>query len=151
MNSFKVRAKTALMFLAFSMFCESVQSDELPKVTARIAGKNIRVEIAQTEQQRSKGLMFRKKLDPNSGMLFVFEVEKPLSFWMKNTLIPLSIGFFNSEKILVHKTEMVPASAIDLNIPTYSSQVPARYALEMPAGWFEKNKIKLGSKLSFDP
>lgn len=112
----------------------------------KLGGKTITVEIADTEESRAQGLMYRKSLKPDHGMLFVFENEMPRSFWMKNTFIPLSIGFFDRAKKLLVVLDMEPVqSVLEKNLKTYSSQVPAMYALEMERGWFQKNKIKPGN------
>jgi uncharacterized membrane protein (UPF0127 family) len=114
--------------------------------TLEIGDKKIKIEIARSDEQRSYGLMNRTRLDENSGMLFIFQKEQHLSFWMKNTLIPLSIGFFDRNQRLVDVQEMVPFTEKSM---TYVSKKPALYALEMNKGWFEKNKIQIGSKFTF--
>jgi len=109
----------------------------------------IRVEIAQSEGQLTRGLMFRKSIKDNEGMLFEFASEEPRTFWMKNTFVALSIGFFDANKKLIDIQNMKPvASEMDANPPTYSSAGPAQYALEVPQGWFAKKKIKVGAILS---
>jgi len=115
----------------------------------RIGEKTVTVEIADTDEKRARGLMFRKSLPKDHGMLFVFDSEQVLSFWMKNTLIPLSIGFFDKDKKLIDIQEMVPAVAGDMFPRTYKSSKPAMYALEMEKGWFSENGIKLGATFSF--
>ena len=83
-------------------------------------------------------------------MLFIFPDEQPRSFWMKNTFVPLSIGYFNAKKELIDMIDMEPAqSEMQNQFPTYASKGPAQYALEVPKGWFLKNKIKIGQKFSF--
>jgi uncharacterized protein len=109
----------------------------------------IKVEIADTDDRREHGLMFRKKLDANSGMLFIFENEDRRSFWMKNTLIPLSIGYFNQEKKLLEVIDMQPAILGATRPKTYPSHHKSMYGLEMNLGWFERNKIKAGEKFKF--
>ena len=91
--------------------------------------------------------MFRKELAMGTGMLFIYPEEKTLSFWMKNTLIPLSIGFFNKDGLLVDMQDMQPASMAEKNIQIYKSNGLAKYALEVPLGWFKKTKIKIGDRL----
>lgn len=104
--------------------------------------------VADTEEGRADGLMFITKIPDNTGMLFVFENEQPLSFWMKNTLIPLAIGFLDKDGVLVDMQEMVPAASVmQIQVPTYQSRKPAAYALEMNKGWFTRHKVKLGAKL----
>ncbi len=87
-------------------------------------------------------------LPSNTGMLFVFEESQHLSFWMKNTRIPLAIGFFDAGSKLVDIQEMsVPNSVLEVTPVSYQSRVPAVLALEMNRGWFTKNKIENGAKL----
>ena len=117
---------------------------------AQLGKKTITVEIAESENQLERGLMFRKKLAANAGMLFIFPDEQPRSFWMKNTLIDLSIGYFDRQKKLVDIQEMTATSTLmQLNLPFYPSKGPAMYALEMNKGWFKKNKIEIGTILKF--
>jgi uncharacterized membrane protein (UPF0127 family) len=112
-----------------------------------VAGHPIRAEIADNFERREHGLMNRKSLKDGEGMLFVFDSEQELNFWMKNTLIPLSIGFFDKHKKLIDIQEMEPASMAEQNPKTYPSAHPAQYALEMPKGWFHKNKVETGASL----
>lgn len=99
----------------------------------------VKAEVAQTQEDRSRGLMFRKNLDNGKGMLFVFEKDEILSFWMKNTLIPLSIAFISSGGRIIEIKDMYPG---DLN-PVTSSR-SARYALEAPQGWFAHAGVQNG-------
>jgi hypothetical protein len=115
-----------------------------------LGGKKISVEIAKTEEQHQQGLMFRKSLPAQAGMLFIFKDEQVRNFWMKNTIIDLSIGYFNKDQVLIDVQEMVPLSPMDVRPVTYPSAKPAMYALEMNKGWFAKNKIKTGQKFQFD-
>lgn len=89
-----------------------------------------------------RGLMYREKLEPESGMLFVFEREQVLSFWMKNTLIPLSIAFLDARGTVVRIADMTP-----LSIDTVSSERPAQYALEVQQGAFARYGLAVGSTL----
>ena len=122
----------------------------LPLQSLQIGHKVIQVEIADTKEKRTRGLMYRKSLPKDQGMLFVFPSSQILSFWMKNTYIPLSIGFFNSKRQLLEVQDMEPESIL-LKKPreTYKSRLPAKYALEMNKGWFSKNKIKPGTKFKY--
>jgi len=99
----------------------------------------ITVEIARTEQERAQGLMYRKKLPDGQGMIFIFERDEQLSFWMKNTVIPLSIAFIASDGRITEIKDMQP---LDLNSVTSSRSV--RYALETPQGWFNRAGVKPG-------
>jgi uncharacterized membrane protein (UPF0127 family) len=104
-----------------------------------IKGKTIKVEVARTEKEKEKGLMFRERLGKDEGMLFVYEGEEILSFWMKNTRLPLSIAFIDKRGKIVDIQDMEPFS-----LQTYISAYPAKYALEMNRGWFKRNGIKVG-------
>ena len=119
----------------------------MPKGTLTFSGgKKITVEVAQTQEEKSRGLMFRTRLDKDTGMLFVFSEEQRLSFWMKNTYIPLTIGFFNKKRKLLETQDMLPplGPISDGQLKNYASASPALYALEMERGWFTQNKIKIG-------
>ncbi len=103
-----------------------------------------RAEVAFTHKDRAKGLMFRDRLDKDHGMLFIFPQERNLSFWMKNTKIPLSIAFINSSEVIMQIESMAPFSLL-----SHTSKDKVRFALEMEDGWFTKNGIKTGSKVGF--
>lgn len=102
----------------------------------------IKVEIARTEAERSRGLMYRKNLSDGEGMLFIFERDDVLSFWMKNTLIPLSIAFIASDGRILEIRNMQPH---DLN--SIKSSRSVRYALEVPQGWFSRAGVRVGDRL----
>lgn len=119
------------------------------KAKLKMGSKTLNVEIADTPEKRRLGLMHRVKLKDNSGMLFIFDRESIQAFWMKNTFIDLDIGFFNKEKALIEIREMRGLhSASQKDIPRISSQFPAQFALEVPKGWFRKNRIGLGQTFS---
>jgi uncharacterized membrane protein (UPF0127 family) len=99
----------------------------------------VKVEIAQTEEERNRGLMFRKKLPDGEGMLFIFERDEVLSFWMKNTLIPLSIAFITSDGRIIDIKDMYPHDENSI-----LSSRSARYALEVPQGWFSRAGVQNG-------
>ena len=106
----------------------------------------VKVEIADEPQERNSGLMFRESLDHNSGMFFVFEREDRLSFWMKNTLIPLDMLFIDENFEIVEIKEFVPPCLED-PCPNFPSNKPARYVLEVNGGFVEKNNIKVSDKI----
>jgi len=117
-----------------------------------VGAKTLVVEIAETPDQHERGLMFRDKMGPDEGMLFIFKNEETRFFWMKNTLINLSIGYFDKNGKLIDVQEMTSGKNVpDEQLPSYASAKPAKYALEMSEGWFTKNKIKLGAKLRLHP
>lgn len=119
------------------------------KEKIQLDAKVLTVEIAETNAQHERGLMYRTKLGSDEGMLFIFPSERPLQFWMKNTYIDLSIGYFDKNAILVDVQEMKATSMMEASPPTYPSAKSAKYALEMNKGWFAKNKVKIGAKIKF--
>lgn len=132
---------------ALFIFFVSVTALAMDVQTLTIGEAQVTVEVARTSAELQKGLMYRKSLDPDKGMLFVFPEQRTLSFWMKNTFIPLDIGFFNEDRVLVDIQSMDPVvSEMQKDIPSYESRKPARYALEVNRGWFKKHKIKLGQR-----
>ena len=135
-----------LLFVALGVHARDL--DKLfEKANFKLGATKFAAYIADDEQKRAQGLMYIEKLPENTGMLFVFEQEQPLHFWMKNTLIPLSIGFFSSKGKLVDQQEMKPGSVMSLDVPTYKSRLDGMFALEMSAGWFAKHKVKDGTQL----
>lgn len=108
-------------------------------VRLQISDKIIDVEISDTEQSRAMGLMHRKSLKENSGMLFIFKDEQRLSFWMKNTIIPLSIAYISRSGEIKEIHQMYP-----LDEQSVSSTRSVMYALEMNQGWFKKNNVSVG-------
>lgn len=115
-----------------------------------------RLELALTAASRQKGLMNRKSMPEDAGMIFVFEEEEPLSFWMKNTLIPLDIVFVNAkgEVVAVHTMNAErPRGAnedeilYESRLPGYPSGEPAQFAIELNAGQLEQNGLKKGDKI----
>ena len=100
------------------------------------------VQVAQTNDQRMTGLMHRKDMPPNEGMLFIFEQPTQQCFWMKNTLIPLTAAFIADDGTIVNLVDMKPQS-----LDSHCSEKPVRYVLEMNKGWFERKGLKAGFKL----
>lgn len=118
----------------------------------KVGGVPLTVELAQTDEQRERGLMYRKSLPEGHGMLFIFDEEQSLSFWMRNTFVPLSIAYFDKNKILLEIFDMTPViSELETRPRSYPSSRPAQYALEVPQGWFKKKNIKEGATLEFKP
>ena len=146
-----VRILAAIFFSV--VFARSALARDLERLYQKeallVGAQKITAWIADDDSRREQGLMFIEKLPDDMGMLFVFEKLQPLSFWMKNTVMPLSIGFFDQNGVLIDIHEMkVASSLMDLRPPTYGSRAPALFALEMNAGWFSRHKIKIGSRLT---
>lgn len=115
----------------------------------KVGSKKIKVDIAKTPDQHEYGLMNRDSLGKDTGMLFIFERESTLSFWMKNTFIDLAIAYIDSNKKIIDIQEMKATKKNDTSEPAiYPSAKPAQYALEMNKGWFKKNKIKVGDLIT---
>lgn len=111
---------------------------------------SVYVDVADDPLERERGLMFRKSMEQNNGMLFVFggSVDNNLSFWMKNTYIPLDIIFIDSDlKIVDIKEAVQPCLQQQETCPSYSSKQPAKYVLEVIAGFVQQNKINAGDRL----
>jgi YVTN family beta-propeller protein len=104
------------------------------------------VEVPDDLEESMRGLMFRKHLPGNAGMLFAYYDEKPRTFWMKNTLIPLDMIFVNGSSKIIEIKENVPPCAQD-ECPTYPSKEPAQYVLEVNAGFVQEKGIKVGDRL----
>ena len=135
--------------------CEQVNNEQilhLEETELFIETKNstilVNVEIANEPEERTQGLMFRQNLDWDNGMFFVFEEERKLSFWMKNTLIPLDMLFIDKNFKIVEIKENVPPCKEDI-CPNYPSEIPAKYVLEVNGGFVIKNNIEVGDKVSY--
>jgi uncharacterized membrane protein (UPF0127 family) len=116
--------------------------------TAVLNGHRFSVEIADTPAQREHGLMDRTSMPGDHGMLFVFPDAEPRTFWMKNTLIPLDILYFDNARRLVSVQEDVPPCRAD-PCPVYPSIAPARYVLELNAGVAAKLGVRRGDSITF--
>ena len=116
---------------------------KLPTTTLRIGSHPLAVEIASSEQQRSVGLMFRKSLPGDAGMLFIFDDPGYYAMWMKNTLIPLSVAFIDREGRILNIADMQPQT-----LDSHLSNGPALYAIETNLGWFDEHKVHAGDKVT---
>ena len=105
----------------------------------------IDIQIADNDFDRELGLMFRKSMEENQGMLFIFPADTIQNFWMRNTYIPLDMIFANSMNIIV----TIQHATSTLSDQTYSSNAPAKYVIEVNSGFTDKNKIKVGDKISW--
>jgi uncharacterized membrane protein (UPF0127 family) len=125
-------------------FCgtQSFADTALPEITLEIKGHKLVAEVAATDATRTTGLMHRRMMPENRGMLFVFPYASPQSFWMMNTYIPLSIAFIDEHGAILNIADMKP-----LTTDPHPSAGPAKYALEMNKGWFAKRGIKAGATI----
>ncbi len=105
----------------------------------------LHVEIVQNDEERMRGLMYRDQLPEDQGMLFVFGEEQIQSFWMRNTFIALDIAFIDANGKIIAIQRMTPLD----ETKSYQSPTPVPYVLEVNAGWFERNEIKVGEVVKF--
>jgi uncharacterized membrane protein (UPF0127 family) len=122
--------------------CSAAARADLPEVTLTIGGNKATAEVASTDSQRQVGLMNRRMLPENRGMLFVFPEVAMHGMWMMNTYVPLSVAFLDREGRIINIEDMQPQTQ-----NTHSASKPAKYALEMNLGWFAKRGIKAGTKI----
>jgi uncharacterized membrane protein (UPF0127 family) len=115
--------------------------------TIKVGNKTLKVKLAITPKQQKRGLMNIQgmpptQLAPNEGMLFVYQREEMISFWMRNTTLPLSIAFIDKKGYITEIKDMEPASDASVR-----PERPAQYALEVNRGWFSKNDVRVGDKV----
>jgi uncharacterized protein len=140
------RALLAALVLPCAALAQDAPQPRLP-ITELTAGMHvIRAELAISPEQQSMGMMFRRQMPGNEGMLFVNEDPGVRCFWMRNTLLPLTIAFLADDGTIVNLADMAPQTE-----NSHCSAKPVRYALEMPQGWFAKRGLAAGFKLRGRP
>ena len=132
----------AIVAMALPLAVSAQVNKNLPVIVMTIKTATLKAEVAADNATRSIGLMNRFSLAPDHGMLFVFAESQPLSFWMKNTFVPLSIAYVDAKGVIVNIVDMKPQDE-----STYSSAAAAMFALEMKQGWFKERGIVAGDKL----
>jgi len=115
---------------------------QLPEMTLSLNGHKLTAEVAYTDPTRMEGLMHRRMLPENRGMLFVFPETALHAMWMMNTYVPLSVAFLDGKGVIINIEDMEPQTQ-----DTHPAARPAKYALEMNKGWFAKRGIKPGARL----
>ncbi|MEO0317991.1 MAG: hypothetical protein RL404_1668 [Pseudomonadota bacterium] len=115
---------------------------KLPVTTLTLGMHLVKAEVAVNDEERSAGLMFRKEMAQNEGMVFRFPDPKLVCMWMKNTLLPLSVAFIAEDGKIINIEDMQPQTEV-----AHCAKRPARYALEMNLGWFKKKNIKAGTSI----
>jgi uncharacterized membrane protein (UPF0127 family) len=151
MTNIKLTSTCSLAALACSLFVSAALAqqgpqDKLPTAELTAGMHVIHAELAVSSEQQATGMMFRRGMGANEGMLFVNDDVGVRCFWMRNTLIPLSIAFLADDGTIVNIADMAPRSD-----DSHCSAKPVRYALEVPAGWFAKRGFKAGLKLRGGP
>ena len=133
---------TGILLIAVITFIIGCGADSLPTMLIDVAGHELTAEIADTQGTRNEGLMHRRSLPENHGMLFVFDYESQVSFWMKDTEIPLSIAFIAADGTIRQIEDMKPES-----MASVVSRRNVLYALEVNQGWFRDRGIETGDKV----
>lgn len=139
-------AALALALCATTAPAQTGPQPKLQTITLTAGMHNIHAEVARTDEQRELGLMLRTEMAQPDGMLFVFDDAQLHCFWMKNTLLPLSIAFIADDGTVVNVADMQPQTT-----ESHCPMKPVRYALEMNQGWFAKRAIKGGFRLRGAP
>ncbi|MDO9601297.1 MAG: DUF192 domain-containing protein [Rhodocyclaceae bacterium] len=129
-----------LFFLGLGLVALGVAAQALPVMELQAGFHRIEAEVAHTQPARVQGLMQRREMAPQRGMLFVFPESDRHCMWMKNTLLPLAVAFLDDAGSIINVAEMQPGSE-----ENHCAARPARYALEMNAGWFARRGLKPGA------
>jgi uncharacterized membrane protein (UPF0127 family) len=141
-----IRITLFILALAGGVQAQETPQLDLPRIRLSAGIHLIDTQLAMAPDQRSKGLMFRREMPQNEGMLFVFEQASRQCFWMKNTLLPLTAAFVADDGTITNLENMAPQTT-----NTHCSVKPVRFVLEMNQGWFAKRGIKAGFKLAGKP
>jgi hypothetical protein len=138
------RGLLLISLLLISLFaCAAAAGKTIP---LELGGETLHVELAITDAEQVRGLMYRKSMPEDAGMLFVYDTPTQVSYWMKNTYIPLSIAFLDSDKRVINMADMAPNN----DVRTYPSRGPCRYVLEVNQGWFARHGVKEGDVVRFE-
>ena len=141
------RAAGALcLLLGLAAQAQDTPQMNLPRVTLGAGMYLIQAQVAVTPQQQEIGLMFRREMPTNEGMLFVFEDNSVKCFWMKNTILPLTAAFVEDDGTIANLADMQPQTT-----NSHCSARPVRYVLEMNQGWFARRGIKAGQRMTGTP
>jgi hypothetical protein len=135
--------RVAAAMLGAVMVSVAHAQSALPTIRLTAGIHLITAEVAANDPARARGLMFRERLEPNHGMLFLFDTKTVQCMWMRNTLIPLSVAFIEDDGSIVNIEDMQPKTE-----SSHCAKRPVRFALEMEQGWFAKRGIKPGAKLA---
>jgi len=140
--TFSIFCSTVLagLLCGFSTLALAQQPSRFPVISLTAGMHVIKVEVAAKNAERQEGLMYRKKIGSNEGMLFLFDTPAKVCMWMKNTFIPLSVAFIDTSGRIVNIEDMAPQT-----MDSHCAKKPVRYALELNQGWFKQKNIKPGS------
>jgi uncharacterized membrane protein (UPF0127 family) len=132
------------LFAAASLLFSSLLAcgGRLPTIEVRIGGEEFRIEVARSDAEKARGLMHRRSLGVREGMLFFYDADEHMSFWMKDTTIPLTLAFLSRDGQILQIAEMKP-----LSLKPVTSQWAARYALELPLGTLDRLGVRVGERI----
>ena len=138
------RAARFLAAAALVAFAAGARAEApLKTTTLKVGSHPLKVEVAANDAEREKGLMFRKQMGRNDGMLFVFDEPAYHAMWMKNTLIPLSVAFLDRDGVILNVMDMEPQT-----LDSHQAAGPAIYAIETNVGWFAEHQVKPGDRVT---
>jgi hypothetical protein len=133
------------LFAAASLLLSSLLAcggGRLPTIEVRIGGEEFRIEVARSGAEKARGLMHRRRLGVREGMLFAYDTDEHMSFWMKDTAIPLTLAFLSRDGQILQIAELKP-----LSLKPVTSQRAARYALELPLGTLDRLGVRVGERI----
>jgi uncharacterized membrane protein (UPF0127 family) len=137
-----IPALTRTFAVLVLVFATTAAGAELPELALTVQGHKVTVEVAHTEPARRQGLMHRRMLPEQRGMLFVFDRIERHAMWMMNTYIPLSVAFIDAQGVIINIADMTPHTT-----NAHGATQPAKYALEVNQGWFRKRGIAPGARI----
>lgn len=140
MPKFTLPILVSTLIAATSLPTAAQQISRFPVISLNAGIHVIKAEVAAREAERQQGLMYREKMGPNEGMVFLFDAPAGVCMWMKNTYIPLSVAFIDDSGRIVNIEDMEPQTT-----NSHCAKKPVRYALEMNRGWFKQKNIKPGT------
>lgn len=131
-----------LLGVLLLMWCASTASAQMPEIVLTLRGQKLITEVASNDSERAQGLMHRRMLPENRGMLFVFPESAIHGMWMMNTYVPLSVAFIDDHGVIINIEDMQPHTQ-----NSHNAARPAKFALEANLGWYRKRGIKPGDKI----
>ena len=142
--SVRLKKQIVKAFIGAALLCvwTTLLAAELPQITLAIGKHNLTAEVASNDPDRSTGLMHRRMLPEDRGMLFIFPDVTFHAMWMMNTFVPLSVAFLDRDGVIINIADMQPQTT-----DSHAATRPAKYALEVNQGWFRKRGIKPGDKV----
>jgi uncharacterized membrane protein (UPF0127 family) len=133
-----------MLVLATGLDARTPPQPPLPAIVLKMGNTAVKAEVADEPHERMTGMMGRTEMADGEGMLFVFPAPQALSFWMRDTLVPLSVAYINADGVIREIHDLKPLD----ERPAFSSFRDLQYALEVPQGWFGRNGIKSGDRIT---